>query len=601
MPDRRPAIGVVVPVFGHARLIAEALTSLADQQFDGTIVTVVVIDGDPHPETLHTVTAFSSGGERPTYVVYRRNGRLPAARNTGIDFLLEICPDLDAIYLLDADNRLAPHSIAAFWQSLEANPEAAWAYPDIGFFGLTWSASNIDYRETGPRYEPLRHLFGNICEAGSMVRSSVFRQGVRFDESFTSGYEDWEFWLQCLSLGMHGTRTANSGFQYRRRSDSMLADADRVSGDILQRIFAKHGALFERQSIVDKFCDACAPYILLNHDGTTSLLTALGDTFRSGTVTLDDLVETARQRFHFAYLPRYAIRPLTADAAHPRPTIEQTMKLLLGAQQAGRTDSDFNPVSDEAGASYELVPIASLMAGPQPIDPGLSELYAKLSLISRPHRQPLDRRYAGPASFQLDSFVASRLEPLPAPVPQTAPPVAARVRPRVRATIRRLVKRIPPVSKRTLLVDPAQKWTTTPLRSAAHGRFPYVDAPVCQPFDTLDISEARYLGCTFQYYTRPVSFNMDLGPDRRALALIVEDSRTLFYAGELKRYAKAIAYLSPPTLNDAQVVAIRSAEHALAAIVCMPSDAARLRSDGIPAHKIIEFDQFTSFVQRLGI
>ena len=254
-PHEQPAIGVVIPVYGHSLLVAEAIELALSQDYDGTIDIVVVIDGDPNRETLATVRSLLAGSveakspKRSLSAVFNKNGRLSAARNTGIRFLLGRSSDLFGVFLLDADNRLAARSMSAYVDALLSDPDAGWAYPDVTFFGLSWGQAGCDIRETAPHYSKLRHLMGNICEAGSLVRSRVFRQGIFFDETFKQGYEDWEFWLQCLENGMHGTRVPDAGFLYRRRADSMLADADRISGDIVKRIHEKHPALFARQTI----------------------------------------------------------------------------------------------------------------------------------------------------------------------------------------------------------------------------------------------------------------------------------------------------------------------------------------------------------------
>src|SRR3546814_10759216 len=82
----------------------------------------------------------------PDRIVYLRqpNGGLSAARNTGIDFALKTWPSVQAIYLLDADNRLFPYALQRAWDALMADPLAGWAYPDVDMFGADRKSTRLN-------------------------------------------------------------------------------------------------------------------------------------------------------------------------------------------------------------------------------------------------------------------------------------------------------------------------------------------------------------------------------------------------------------------------------------------------------------------------
>ena len=96
---------------------------------------------------------------------------------------------------------------------------------------------------TGGPYMLLPHLTENYCEAGSLVRREVFDAGLRFDETMRAGFEDWDFWLQCAGRGFTGRHLRDAGFLYRRRPESMLADAERQRAVLLAGMHRKHAAL----------------------------------------------------------------------------------------------------------------------------------------------------------------------------------------------------------------------------------------------------------------------------------------------------------------------------------------------------------------------
>ncbi|MBV1900862.1 MAG: glycosyltransferase family 2 protein [Kordiimonadaceae bacterium] len=242
--------GVVIPAYGHPKFLAEAIVSACEQDIDRPVYVVVVDDGCKFEETGDTVAHLLPKYEGRLFYLRQENTRLPGARNSGIKFLLNLLPELEAIYFLDADNRLAPHSLQVFWQALGDDPNIGWAYPDISFFGLTRGEEGFDTRETAPIYSPLRHLLGNISEAGSLVRADMCRAGVMFDETMTSGFEDWEFWLSALDAGFRGVRAQDTGFMYRGRPESMLADSRRLAAGLVEKIRTKHNSLFSAKNIM---------------------------------------------------------------------------------------------------------------------------------------------------------------------------------------------------------------------------------------------------------------------------------------------------------------------------------------------------------------
>ncbi|WP_020401486.1 glycosyltransferase family A protein [Kordiimonas gwangyangensis] len=237
-------IGVVIPAYGHPRFLGEAIVSACTQETDRPIHVVVVDDGCRFEETGTLVRNLMDQYPGTLFYLRHKNTRLPGARNKGVRFLLDAFPDMDAIFFLDADNRLAPYSLEAYRKALGDDESVGWAYPDISFFGLSWGRSGFDTRETAPDYSVLKHLTGNISEAGSLVRASMFRNGVFYDETMRSGFEDWDFWLSALGAGYHGVRVKDAGFLYRRRAESMLADSRREEDLLIARMRTKHKKLY---------------------------------------------------------------------------------------------------------------------------------------------------------------------------------------------------------------------------------------------------------------------------------------------------------------------------------------------------------------------
>lgn len=244
-PRPGPAVVVIVPVFKHSGLLPEAIEAVLAQKAPFSIATVIVDDGCPFPETAQIGRAYAQAHPNVFYV-RKANGGLSSARNFGIDFALRHFPELEAVYLLDADNRITPSALASLLDFLKARSDIDWVYPNIDKFGIAWSGNYTT------EYSRLLHLtFDNICEAGSLVSRRLLDSGVRFDETMKAGFEDWDFWLQAIGKGFKGANHPHFGFEYRQRAESMLRDSNRTRDSILNYMRQKHKALFETDYLVE--------------------------------------------------------------------------------------------------------------------------------------------------------------------------------------------------------------------------------------------------------------------------------------------------------------------------------------------------------------
>lgn len=239
-----PVLAVVVPVFRHSVLLAEAIESALQQRAEFDIRIVLVNDGCKFPETDAVCRDYATAFPDRIAYIRKPNGGLSDARNTGIRFALETWPSVEAIYMLDADNRLRPTALAHAYAALQEHSDADWIYPNIDMFGLEF---NGDY---GGEYSVLIHTVMNICEAGSLIRRRVFEAGVYFDTDFKLGFEDWDFFLTAAEAGFRGRNIEDFGFLYRKRPESMLANSTRDEQAILSAMRRKHKDLFSPRTLL---------------------------------------------------------------------------------------------------------------------------------------------------------------------------------------------------------------------------------------------------------------------------------------------------------------------------------------------------------------
>jgi len=307
--DDKSIIGVVIPGYGHPQFLAEAVISACEQKLDRDYKVVVVDDGCKFPETSRMVGQLMEKYQGILHYFRQKNTGLPGARNAGVRFLMALEPEIDSIYFLDADNRIAPYSLQAFRDVLGDDPEIGWAYPDISMFGLSGSEDGFDTRETAPNYSKLKHLVGNISEAGSLVRTDVFRNGVFYNEEMTSGFEDWDFWLGALEAGYIGQRVRHSGFLYRRRPESMLADSRRLEETLIAQIRETHKSLYQPKNIL-KQEQLEAPAFAVFVAGADDVILSSDPKITSATMPVQHFKEKAHAWAHSPrehFFPEYLI------------------------------------------------------------------------------------------------------------------------------------------------------------------------------------------------------------------------------------------------------------------------------------------------------
>lgn len=239
-------VATITPVYKQAGLVIEAVLCALRQETTFGYAVIVVNDGCPFEETHRTCLSLARAHPDKLLYLARPNGGPSAARNSGIDTALAAFPNLEAVYFLDADNRLRPHTLQSAHDALQAAaPDVGWIYTDVNQFGcpMHWS--------TKGRYSVLAHMMHNYCDTGSMVRADMLRDGVRYAEDRSIGYEDWDFWLQAIDAGYRGQHLANMGFQYRRRPESRNTESEGKHESNCDILRDRHKSLYSMRRILE--------------------------------------------------------------------------------------------------------------------------------------------------------------------------------------------------------------------------------------------------------------------------------------------------------------------------------------------------------------
>jgi glycosyltransferase involved in cell wall biosynthesis len=230
VPDGFPLTSIVIPCFNHADYLAEAIDSALAQTYPAVEV-IVVNDGS----TDNSEVVALAYGDRIRYI-RQDNAGLPAARNTGIRWARG-----DYILFLDADDILDGDFVAKCMRVLDAHPEAGFVYPQRRLFGRESGESRF------PPYDVAELKKSNYISAVSLIRASVLHVHT-FDETFTWGWEDWDFFLTLAEHGITGILLDEPLFSYRRHADksSMLDSLLYRSRRARLQIVRAHPGLYTR-------------------------------------------------------------------------------------------------------------------------------------------------------------------------------------------------------------------------------------------------------------------------------------------------------------------------------------------------------------------
>jgi glycosyltransferase involved in cell wall biosynthesis len=210
------SVAVVIPCYGQAHFLGDALRSLAAQT-QGPDEIIVVDDGSP--DDVRSVT----DPYREVRCIRQENRGLSQARNRG----LAACSS-DFVIFLDADDRLLPEAVAVGAAALASRPECAfvWGFNrGIDARGRSVSRPPTSF-EGAPSYERLleRNIVG--APVGVIFRADRVR-GVGGFASPRQAVEDHELYLRLAReypFDCHGRLVA----EYRHHDANMSGDPDRM-------------------------------------------------------------------------------------------------------------------------------------------------------------------------------------------------------------------------------------------------------------------------------------------------------------------------------------------------------------------------------------
>lgn len=228
-----PRVAVIVPAYGVAHLVGEALASLQAQTM-GDWECVVVDDGAPD-DVAGAVAPFLDD-HRITFL-QTGNGGVSAARNRAIAHTRATY-----VTLLDGDDMLRPDYLAHMTAALDTDPDARLVTCNARIFGAVSQTRKCFTKKQGKsdgRHGSLTDVLDRSFSVyiGSTFRRADFDAVGGFDTTMTHA-EDFDFWVRLVLLGGHALYIDKVLCDYRVRGNSASASSlNMLKGNI--RTFEK--------------------------------------------------------------------------------------------------------------------------------------------------------------------------------------------------------------------------------------------------------------------------------------------------------------------------------------------------------------------------
>lgn len=230
-----PTVSVVIPCFGQAEYLPDAVASVARQTF--TEWEIVIVD-DGSPDNTAEVAGHLIEEHGPKVRLIRQaNSGLAGARNAGV-----LAARGRYILPLDADDMIDPKMLESAVEMLEREADIAIIYTDLQQFG---DRSDLIHASD---FDAARLPEANQLNYCSLFRREVWEAVGGYNPNMKWGYEDWDFWVGAAEHGYVARRIPEALFRYRIRPNSMISTALQHTDELRHQMRTNHPATFRRSA-----------------------------------------------------------------------------------------------------------------------------------------------------------------------------------------------------------------------------------------------------------------------------------------------------------------------------------------------------------------
>ncbi|MDL2232652.1 glycosyltransferase family 2 protein [Ruminococcaceae bacterium OttesenSCG-928-L11] len=216
-----PLISIITPFYKAWDHFTQTYLSVCNQSIPFW-EWIIVNDGDEEAtERLESLI----GDDSRIKVILQSNAGPANARNTALQYATA-----SFVVPLDADDLLEPTYLECAYWTMQAHPEAGWAYTNSVGFGASeylWA----------PAFSDELMKIQNDLTLTACIRRSVLEKVGGFDETYKYGYEDWILWLRLMRHGFYPIHMSWYGFWYRRSATGVSVFANKSRRTLLRQIY----------------------------------------------------------------------------------------------------------------------------------------------------------------------------------------------------------------------------------------------------------------------------------------------------------------------------------------------------------------------------
>ena len=228
--DKSGLVSVIIPCYNQGEFLEECLTSVYDSSYKQ--VEVIVINDGSTDNSIEIISSLNS--KFKFTLIDQLNLGPSSARNNGV-----IASKGKYILPLDADDKIGRTYIQNALIQLESNEKTGIVYCKSEFFGEKQGEWKL------PNYSFEQMLTQNLIFNCALFRRQDFDKTLGYNPNMKEGWEDWDFWLTLIEIGLEVERIEQIGFYYRIRTNSRERSLDNEKASRLRKqIYINHLDLY---------------------------------------------------------------------------------------------------------------------------------------------------------------------------------------------------------------------------------------------------------------------------------------------------------------------------------------------------------------------
>lgn len=224
------SVTIIITNYNKGDYIKESIESALNQNYSN--FDVLIIDDGSTDGSVDIIKSYQPNPKITLIlqdnigVIKTRNKAINSAKG---EFILQ----------LDGDDLLHPEYLSWTSPVLSGNSNVGIAFCKTELFGAKSGVWDLG------EYSLLNQLTTNQIVVTALFRKKDFLRTNGYNDVFAKGYEDWDFWLSILELGLKGQEINKIGFYYRilpeSRNSSFSKDAE---FELKSMIFKHHQNLY---------------------------------------------------------------------------------------------------------------------------------------------------------------------------------------------------------------------------------------------------------------------------------------------------------------------------------------------------------------------